>query len=186
MLAALVRCLEERDQTEGHGARVAVLAEPVARALGWAPDRIAVLRHAAPIHDVGKVVVRAEVLLKPGALSTEEQDEMRQHPRAGASLVLPLRNAKHALPYVLLHHERWDGSGYPCGLRGRSIPVEARLLAVADAFDAMTSVRPYSAARTSSDAFAELERSAGSQFDPAVVEAFLAVWQADAALPLAV
>jgi len=99
MLAVLVRCLEERDHTEGHGARVAALAEPVARLLGWSPDRIAVLRHAAPIHDVGKLVVRPDVLLKPGALSNEERREMRAHPRAGASLVLPLPNARHLLPY---------------------------------------------------------------------------------------
>jgi putative two-component system response regulator len=185
MLAALVRCLEERDQTEGHGARVAALAEPVARLLGWAPDRIAMLRHAAPIHDVGKLVVRAEVLLKPGALSQEERDEMRAHPRAGASLVLPLPNARHVLPYVLLHHERWDGEGYPCGLRGHSIPVEARLLAVADAFDAMTSLRPYRAARTYTEAFGELGRESGRQFDPGIVDAFLAVWQGEE-LPVAV
>ncbi|HEY2544113.1 MAG TPA: HD domain-containing phosphohydrolase [Gaiellaceae bacterium] len=185
MLAALVRALEARDQTDGHGARVAALAEPVARLLGWAPDRVAMLRHAAPIHDVGKLVVRAEVLLKPGALSADERDEMRAHPRAGASLVLPLPNAKHVLPYVLLHHERWDGEGYPCGLRGRSIPIEARLLAVADAFDAMTSVRPYCSARSQSAAFAELDRESGMQFDPAIVEAFLAVWQGEQ-LPVAV
>jgi HD-GYP domain-containing protein (c-di-GMP phosphodiesterase class II) len=185
MLAALVRCLEERDHTEGHGARVAALAEPVARLLGWSPDRIAVLRHAAPIHDVGKLVIRPDVLLKPGALSKEERHEMRAHPRAGASLVLPLPNARHLLPYVLLHHERWDGDGYPCGLRSTSIPVEARLLAVADAFDAMTSVRAYRAARSCAEAFEELERQAGTQFDPGIVEAFLAVWQGEA-LPLAV
>ena len=185
MLAALVRCLEERDQTEGHGARVATLAEPVARLLGWGPDRIAMLRHAAPIHDVGKLVVPAEILLKPGALSPKERDEMRAHPRAGASLVLPLPNARHVLPYVLLHHEQWDGGGYPCGLRGESIPVEARLLAVADAFDAMTSLRPYSAARSRGEAFAELEHNAGSQFDPSMVEAFLAVWHGEE-LPVAV
>ena len=185
MLAALVRCLEERDQTEGHGARVAALAEPVARLLGWSPDRIAVLRHAAPIHDVGKLVVRPEVLLKPGKLDDRERIEMRVHPRAGASLVLPLPNARHVLPYVLLHHEQWNGEGYPCGLRATSIPVEARLLAVADAFDAMTSFRPYRAACSHAKAFAELERSAGSQFDPGIVEAFLAVWQGEA-LPVAV
>ncbi|MBV8599201.1 MAG: HD domain-containing protein, partial [Actinobacteria bacterium] len=137
MLGAIVQRLEERDRTEGHGARVAALAEPVARRLGWAPERIAMLRHAAPIHDVGKLVVRAEVLLKPGPLSPDERDEMRTHPRAGASIVLPLPNARHILPYVLLHHEQWNGGGYPCGLRGASIPTEARLLAVADAFDAM-------------------------------------------------
>jgi HD-GYP domain-containing protein (c-di-GMP phosphodiesterase class II) len=186
MLAALVRCLEERDQTEGHGARVAALAEPVARLLGWTPERVAMLRHAAPLHDVGKLVVRAEVLLKPGPLSNDERDEMREHPRAGASLVLPLPNARHVLPYILLHHERWDGSGYPCGLSGRLIPIEARLLAVADAFDAMTSERPYCAARTHADAFAEIDREAGRQFDPAIVEAFLAVWQSEDVLPLAV
>jgi len=180
MLAAVVKALEERDQTQGHGERVAALAEPVARKLGWGPERIAMLRHAAPLHDVGKVVVRQEVLLKPGPLSPEERAEMRTHPRAGASLVLPLRNARHLLPYVLLHHERWDGNGYPCGLAGDSIPIEARLLAVADAFDAMTSARPYRPMRPREDAFAELEREAGKQFDPAVVEAFLAVWQAAA------
>ena len=177
MLAAVVRALEERDRTQGHGDRVAALAEPVARKLGWGPERIAMLRHAAPLHDVGKVVVRAEVLLKPGPLSPEERAEMRTHPRAGASLVLPLRNARHLLPYVLLHHERWDGGGYPCGLVGESIPIEARLLAVADAFDAMTSERPYRPTRPREDAFAELGREAGKQFDPVMVEAFLAVWQ---------
>jgi putative two-component system response regulator len=111
MLTAIVRGLEERDQTQGHGARVAVLAEPVARKLGWGPQRIAMLRHAAPLHDVGKVVVRAEVLAKPGPLTPEERVEMRAHPRAGASLILPLPNARHILPYVLLHHERWAGGG---------------------------------------------------------------------------
>jgi len=177
MLVAVVRALEERDQTQGHGARVAALAEPVARKLGWGPQRIAMLRHAAPLHDVGKVVVRVEVLRKPGPLSPEERAEMRTHPRAGASLVLLMRNARHLLPYVLLHHERWDGAGYPCGLGGESIPVEARLLAVADAFDAMTSMRPYRPMRPREEAFAELGREAGKQFDPQMVDAFLAVWQ---------
>jgi len=177
MLAAVVRALEERDHTQGHGARVAALAEPVARKLGWGAQQIAVLRHAAPLHDVGKVVVRAEILSKPGPLSPEERVEMRTHPRAGASLVLPMPNARHLLPYVLLHHERWDGGGYPCGIAGAAIPVEARLLAVADAFDAMTSPRPYRPMRPRAEAFAELECEAGRQFDPAIVDAFLAVWQ---------
>ncbi len=176
MLTAIVRGLEERDD-DGHGTRVAVLAEPVARKLGWGPQRIAMLRHAAPLHDVGKVVVRAEVLAKPGPLTPEERAEMRAHPRAGASIILPLPNARHILPYALLHHERWDGGGYPCGIAGESIPVEARLLAVADAFDAMTSARPYRPTRPREEAFMELEREAGKQFDPFIVETFLAVWQ---------
>jgi HD-GYP domain-containing protein (c-di-GMP phosphodiesterase class II) len=166
-------------------ARVAELAEPIARLLGWGPEQIAILRHAAPLHDVGKVVVRPEVLLKPTRLTEDEAAEVRAHPRAGASLVLPLPNARHVLPYVLLHHEQWDGGGYPCGLRGMSIPVEARLLAVADAFDAMTSLRPYRVARSRGEAFAELESNSGSQFDPAMVEAFLGVWHGEE-LPVAV
>jgi HD-GYP domain-containing protein (c-di-GMP phosphodiesterase class II) len=176
MLAALARGLEERDRIHGHGARVAELAEPVARRLGWGPERIAILRQAAPLHDVGKVIVRAEVLLKQGPLSGSERDEVRLHPRAGASLVLPLTDAHHLLPYVLLHHERWDGAGYPCELRGTAIPSEARLLAVADAFDAMTSTRPYRAALTREVAFAEVESGAGTQFDPGIAELFCTIW----------
>src|SRR5437763_7173201 len=106
MLAAIVRGLEERDQTQGHGARVAGFAEPVARRLGWGPERIAILRHAAPLHDVGKVIVRPEILVKPGPLTDGELAEVRTHPRAGASLVLPVRNARRVLPSALPHHER--------------------------------------------------------------------------------
>jgi HD-GYP domain-containing protein (c-di-GMP phosphodiesterase class II) len=92
-----------------------------------------------------------------------------------------MRSARHALPYVLFHHERWDGAGYPSGLRGRSIPLEARLLAVADAFDAMTSPRPYRHALTTDRALAEIAICAGSQFDPTVAEAFLRVWAEETA-----
>ncbi len=176
MLASISRALEERDQTHGHGARVAALAEPVAVRLGWDRQRITSLRLAAPLHDIGKVKVRREVLGKPGPLTLAEQAEIRHHPRAGASLVLELRRAWHALPYVLFHHERWDGSGYPAGLRGRAIPMEARILAVADAFDAMISPRPYRRALSHEHALSEIARCAGTQFDPRVAEAFLDVW----------
>jgi HD-GYP domain-containing protein (c-di-GMP phosphodiesterase class II) len=176
MLATISRALEERDQTQGHGARVAALAEPVAQRVGWGKERIAGLRFGAPLHDIGKVVVREEILRKPGPLTIDELTEMRVHPTAGAALVAPLRSACEALPYVLFHHECWDGSGYPFGLRGRSIPVEGRLLGVADAFDAMTSARPYRRALSADRAFAELAICAGSQFDPMMAEAFLDVW----------
>ncbi|MBV8563387.1 MAG: HD-GYP domain-containing protein [Actinobacteria bacterium] len=176
MLASLSRALEIRDQTYGHGARVAALAEPVAIRLGWDRDRIRTLRVAAPLHDIGKVKVRREVLGKAGPLTVDEQAEIRRHPRAGASLVLELRRVWHALPYVLFHHEHWDGSGYPAGLRGRAIPMEARILAVADAFDAMISPRPYRGAMSHEHALSEIERCAGTQFDPRVAEAFLAAW----------
>jgi HD-GYP domain-containing protein (c-di-GMP phosphodiesterase class II) len=177
MLASISRALEERDHTHGHGARVAALAEPVAVRLGWDRERIKTLRLAAPLHDIGKVKVRPQVLGKPGPLTPEERYEIRAHPRAGASLVLELRRAWQALPYVLFHHERWDGDGYPAGLHGRRIPLEARVLAVADAFDAMISPRPYRHALAHEYAMSELARCAGSQFDPRVVETFLEVWR---------
>ncbi len=172
MLASISRALEERDQTHGHGARVAALAEPVAVRLGWDRQRITSLRLAAPLHDIGKVKVRREVLGKPGPLTLAEQAEIRHHPRAGASLVLELRRAWHALPYVLFHHERWDGSGYPDLLHGRNIPIGGRVFAVADSLDAMTSDRPYRAAYPWETAVEEVTVQAGRQFDPDVVEAF--------------
>lgn len=178
MLGSISRALEERDQTQGHGARVAALAQPVAHRLGWDRDRIAGLRRGGLLHDIGKVSVRREVLLKAGPLTLEERAEIRRHPRAGASLVLPLRTACAALPYVLFHHERWDGGGYPSGIRGRSIPAEARLLAIADAFDAMTSARPYRIALTHERALAEIDSCAGTQFDPAMAALFVEIWAA--------
>jgi HD-GYP domain-containing protein (c-di-GMP phosphodiesterase class II) len=180
MLAAISRALEERDQTQGHGARVAALAEPVAERLGWERARIDSLRFGAPLHDIGKVVVRRDVLRKPGPLSLEEVAEIRAHPAAGAELVLPIAAARRALPYVLFHHERWDGTGYPSGIHGRAIPIEARLLAVADAFDAMTSARPYRSALSAEHALSEIYACAGSQFDPDLAALFLEVWSEQA------
>jgi HD-GYP domain-containing protein (c-di-GMP phosphodiesterase class II) len=176
MLATISFALEERDQTQGHGARVGALAEPVARRLGWDDRRVVVLRFGAALHDIGKVTVRSEILRKVGSLTMAEINEIRTHPAAGASLVLPLRSARRALPYVLFHHERWDGSGYPSGLRRHTIPLEARLLAVADAFDAMVSPRPYRQSLSTDLALAEITVCAGTQFDPIIAEAFVDVW----------
>ena len=178
MLVSIARALEQRDQTIGHGARVAALAEPVAVRLGWDRDRIRTLRFAAPLHDVGKVRVRPQLLGKPGPLTLEELAEIRAHPAAGARLVAPLRRFRVTLPYVLFHHERWDGGGYPAGLSGRAIPIEARILAIADAFDAMISPRPYRRALTHEHALAEVERGAGTQFDPVAAELFVETWAA--------
>jgi HD-GYP domain-containing protein (c-di-GMP phosphodiesterase class II) len=176
MLRAIARALEERDQTQGHGARVAALAEPIAYDLGWEPWRIASLRFGAPLHDLGKVSVSVDVLRKAGPLTLQELGEIRIHPRTGAELVLPMRRAHSALPYVLFHHEWWDGTGYPIGLRGRAIPVEARLLAIADAFDAMTSPRPYRHSLTTERALQEIDACAGTQFDPYLAGLFCETW----------
>jgi HD-GYP domain-containing protein (c-di-GMP phosphodiesterase class II) len=176
MLASLARALEQRDQTFGHGDRVAALAEPVALELGWDRERIRALRRSAPLHDVGKVKLSPQVLGKPGRLTPEEMTEIRSHPEAGARLVLPLRRFHEALPYVLFHHEQWDGGGYPAGLTGRRIPAEARILAIADAFDAMISPRPYRHALTHEHALAEIEYGAGTQFDPVAAELFVEAW----------
>jgi HD-GYP domain-containing protein (c-di-GMP phosphodiesterase class II) len=178
MLASIARALEQRDQTFGHGDRVAALAEPVALELGWDRERIRSLRRCAPLHDVGKVKLSPKLLGKPGPLTLEEMAEIRIHPEAGARLVLPLRRFHEALPYVLFHHERWDGGGYPAGLTGRRIPVEARILAIADAFDAMISPRPYRRPLSHDHALAEVESGAGTQFDPLAAELFVDAWAA--------
>jgi HD-GYP domain-containing protein (c-di-GMP phosphodiesterase class II) len=176
MLQSIARALEERDQALGHGARVAALAEPIALELGWDRERMRSLRWAAPLHDVGKVKLSPQLLGKSGPLTLDEVAEIRSHPAAGAQLVLPLRRFHDALPYVLFHHERWDGEGYPAGLSGRRIPIEARIVAIADAFDAMISPRPYRQALTHEHALAEVEDCAGSQFDPVAAELFVEAW----------
>ena len=176
MLVSISKALEARDSQLGHGARVSALAEPVALRLGWERERVRTLRTAAPLHDIGKVKVRPQVLSKPGPLTPEERLEIQRHPQAGAQLVLPLRRFHDALPYVLFHHERWDGGGYPAGLSGRGIPAEARILAVADSFDAMISERAYRRALSHEEALAEVERGAGTQFDPVVAELFVEIW----------
>jgi HD-GYP domain-containing protein (c-di-GMP phosphodiesterase class II) len=176
MLVEISRALEARDRMRGHGDRVTALAEAVALRLGWASDRLETLRYAAPLHDIGKVAVPREILAKRAPLTPDERIQIQLHPAAGARLVEPIRSARGALPYVLHHHERWDGGGYPHGMRGGEIPLEARVLAVADAFDAMTSPRPYRRSFTTERALAEVGRCSGTQFDPAVASAFLDVW----------
>ncbi len=171
---ALAAAIEARDPyTGGHVERVAEYAVAIARELGWTEDRIAVVRLGAALHDVGKIGVDDAILRKPASLSEQEWALMRMHPEIGARL---LQNVPFLLPYtpVVLHHqERWDGKGYPHGLSGEQIPAEARVVAVADAFDAMTTTRPYRAALPEEAALEEIQRHAGSQFDPEAAAAFL-------------
>jgi HD-GYP domain-containing protein (c-di-GMP phosphodiesterase class II) len=161
-----------------HAARVGAHAEAVARRLGWSGEQMADLRLGAALHDLGKIRVRAELLTKPGRLDEHEIAEIRVHPVEGAWLIAGCDPVAAALPYVLFHHERWDGTGYPTRRAGQEIPVEGRVLAVADAFDAMTSARPYREAQELDWAVSEVERCAGTQFDPEVAGAFCTAFEA--------
>jgi HD-GYP domain-containing protein (c-di-GMP phosphodiesterase class II) len=177
MLAVLTRAVEQRHPwSEGHGERVASLALAVARSLGWEQRRLAVVHLGALLHDVGKLALNPELLGKPGPLTPLEKAQVQTHPVEGARLVTRLPDVEHALPCVLYHHERWDGDGYPTKLMGDSIPLEARLIGIADAFDAMTSRRPYRGPMSIEAALTEVVRCAGTQFDPVLARAAVEVW----------
>ncbi len=179
-LAAFSTAMEVCDPALGaHAARVSANAEAVAVRLGWSDARLEALRLGAALHDVGKVNVRPEVLTKPGRLDALELAEIRAHPVEGTWLLAGVPSLAPALPYVLFHHERWDGYGYPTRRSGELIPLEGRILAVVDAFDAMTSSRPYRPSRSPAEAADEVRRCAGTQFDPAVARAFLEALEAD-------
>jgi HD-GYP domain-containing protein (c-di-GMP phosphodiesterase class II) len=176
LLDVLAAAIERRDPyTHGHSARVTILAAAIAERLGCSGTDLDAIHLGGPLHDIGKLTVPDEVLLKPGRLDEHELREIRAHPSAGVRLIEGLRGLEPAIPCVLHHHERWDGSGYPSRLAGSAIPRPARILAVADAFDAMTSSRPYRAALPVAEALGEVDRCAGSQFDPEATGAFLAV-----------
>jgi response regulator RpfG family c-di-GMP phosphodiesterase len=175
-LEALGSALDTRDVgTESHSRRVHGYALATAREYGMPEADLADLAHGVLLHDIGKIGIPDAILLKPGPLTAEEWAIMRTHPEIGRRLIEKIPFLRGAVPIVYCHHEKWDGSGYPCGLRAGEIPVGARIFAVVDAFDAMTFDRPYSMAIPFDAAKSELKRCAGAHFDPAVVEAFLRV-----------
>jgi diguanylate cyclase (GGDEF)-like protein/putative nucleotidyltransferase with HDIG domain len=170
---ALAEVLDIRDAgTAAHSQTVGKLAEAIAQELGMPEDRCERLRYAGTVHDIGKIGVADSILRKPGALEMDEMTEMRKHPEVGAR-ILAGADLEDISSWVLAHHERPDGGGYPFGLAGDQIPLEGRILAVADAYEAMTNGRVYQPAITPQDARAELLRCSGTQFDDRVVEAFL-------------
>lgn len=160
-----------------HVERVNAYAQALAKELGWDDKHCDALEFGAILHDVGQVRVPEAILLKDGPLTPEEWLEMRKHPEEGARMIEDIPYLAPAIPVVRYHHERWDGKGYPYGLRAEDTPQEARLLAVADTFDAMTSDRSYRAALDIRIARDEIADQAGKQFDPRVVEAFLRCWE---------
>jgi putative two-component system response regulator len=177
-LRTLANAIEARDQyTRDHVERVNAYAQALATELKWDEERRDALEFGAILHDIGKISVRESILTKDGPLNEEEWAEMRQHPTVGARMIQGIPYLSPAIPAVRFHHERWDGSGYPDGLTGETIPEEARLLAVADTFDALTSDRPYRKAKPASDAYDLIKEEEGRLFDPDMVKALEECWK---------
>jgi putative two-component system response regulator len=176
-LIMLANAIELRDQyTGGHVERVRDYAAAIAEQMGWTTTRINHLNYGSILHDIGKIHILENVLSKPGPLNEDEWDEMRQHPMIGVEMIKNIPFLAPAMDVVRSHHERWDGKGYPEGLAGEAIPLSARIVAVADALDAMTTSRYYRPRLTPDEAFHEVQSCRSSQFDPAVVNAFEYAW----------
>ena len=176
-LTALANAIDLRDRyTRGHVERVTAYAMSIASCMEWPPWRVEQLRFGSILHDIGKIHIRETTLFKETSLTDEEWDEIKKHPINGAEMIKDIPYVSHAIPIVRHHHERWDGNGYPDQLAGDKIPIEARIVAVADAFDAMTTERPYSPSRDLEEAYDEILNCTGKQYDPSVVEAFQVAW----------
>jgi diguanylate cyclase (GGDEF)-like protein len=173
---ALAATIEARDRyTYGHSKKVCSLAVEIAEAIKMSSEKVALVSHAALLHDIGKIGVYDTILNKPGALTNDERELIKMHPKLSRDIVAHVPNLTPCLPAILHHHERWDGKGYPSGLKGANIPLEARILCIADSFDAMTSARPYRQPLPAETVIAELKKCAGSQFDPGLIEIFLPI-----------
>jgi putative nucleotidyltransferase with HDIG domain len=177
-ITALARTVDAKSPwTAGHSQRVTETATAIGRAMGLPAGDLDRLARGSLLHDIGKIAVPSSVLNKPGALTAEEFDQMKQHPTVGARILEPIPDYDRLIPVVLQHHERFDGSGYPAGIAGDEISLDARIVAVADVFDALTSERPYRKAMDLDVATRIIANGSGSDFDPAVVEAFLRISQ---------
>jgi len=176
---ALAEAIEKRDPyTGGHTRRVLVYCSVISRRLGMTPEEVETVELAAVLHDVGKIGVSDQILCKNAPLDDEEFRSMKMHPELGAEIMEHVAALSDILPGIRSHHERLDGKGYPAGISGIDIPMMARIIAVADSFDAMTTSRPYRQGLSTAYALSELRRCSGSQFDPAVVDAFIQAFEA--------
>jgi len=176
---SLVSTVEARDPySYGHSRKVNTYAVALAEAIGLSPEEVSRISTAALLHDIGKIGISDEVLNKKGKLDEENWEAVKTHPRLGANIVSSIPNLAPCVSSILYHHERWDGSGYPEGLKGEEIPLEARILAIADSFEAMTSARLYRPPLPLDEVIKELRQGAGTQFDPDLVEVFVSLIQA--------
>ncbi len=179
-IKALVQAVEEKDKyTRGHSERVTTFSLKIAAKMGFSEDQVQTLRYGGVLHDIGKIGINVNIIQKPGRLTQEEFNIIKNHPLIGERIISPIAFLKTVLPVVGQHHERYDGLGYPLGLDASQMVPEARVLAVADAYDAMITARPYRKPLPREDAIAELRRCSGTQFDPIVVEHFLEILDED-------
>jgi HD-GYP domain-containing protein (c-di-GMP phosphodiesterase class II) len=177
-LMSLVSAIEAKDPyTQQHSSRVTDYSLRVAEEMHCRPDDLRKLESAGPLHDIGKIGIKDNILNKPGRLTTEEFEHIKTHPLIGENIVSPLGLDEEELSIIRNHHERWDGKGYPDGIRGEEIPFLSRILAVADSFDAMSSDRAYRKALPYAVCIDELKENSGSQFDPNIVKAALSVFK---------
>ena len=168
---ALILTIDAKDRyTFNHSNRVAQISTSLAKALGVEDKTIKEIEHAASIHDIGKIGVEEAILRKNGRLTSDESEEIRKHPSIGVRIVESVPFLEDAIPVIHHHHERYDGNGYPDGLKGNNIPLSARIVVVADAVDAMMNSRPYRDALTTDRVMHELSSNAGTQFDPEIVD----------------
>jgi putative nucleotidyltransferase with HDIG domain len=169
----LAEAIDAKDPyTRGHSDRVRRMSLQIATSLGFTEERMEILEYGALLHDIGKIGIKDEILRKPGALSPEEYQTIQEHPLIGVKIVEGIEFFKDKIP-MIHHHEHFDGKGYPDGLVGEGIPLEARIIAVPEAFDAMASLRPHRSAMPLEDILSELEKYKGKQFDPKILEIFL-------------
>jgi putative nucleotidyltransferase with HDIG domain len=172
---SLAAAVDAKDSyTRGHSDKVATYSTMIAQRLGLSHEQLTALEMAAYLHDIGKIGIPEAILLKPDRLTDEQMTQMRHHPLIGANILKPVAFPWAITPIVRHHHEYWDGKGYPAGLQGEEIPLLARILCVADSYEAMTADRPYRAGRSAADAIEELRRCSGTQFDPRVVDTMVA------------
>jgi diguanylate cyclase (GGDEF)-like protein/PAS domain S-box-containing protein len=176
----VMNSLFEKSQREmSHSRRVGEIAASIAKEMDFSEEHIMEIRTTGCIHDIGKIGVQEKILNKDGKLTSDEWSEIKQHPEAGRRILSSIDDFKVIAEYIQAHHERWDGKGYPDGISGNQIPIESRIISVADAYDAMTSERSYRESMGREVAVEEIKKNSGSQFDPAVVEAFLAIEMPD-------
>lgn len=177
-IKALAQAVDARDRyTIGHNLRVSRFALAVASSMNWSQEKLNLVELAGILHDIGKIGVSDTLLLKKAPLNKSEMDSMRRHPEIGAKMIAGIDFLRPVVPYILYHHERWDGRGYPYGLKGDEIPEEGRLLAVCDSFDAMITSRPYREGLKIEVALRELVTNNQKQFDSVFVDAFLSAWR---------